>query len=212
MSRTTLAAAAVSVVLAGAATTTLLLRNSTTGADGFAAPSSGPYRGSEPPGINKLPTFTLPRYDGSGLFRSTTTQGRVVVVTFVDSACRESCPIILGVLGKALRQLSPAEHRQIVAFAISVHPRVDTPGHIRQFLIRRGALGQLVYIVAPVAQMKPVWKMFHVLSAAQTGNPDLHSADVRIFNRHGIWVSTLNAGADLNVTNVLHDIRQALHG
>ena len=208
-----IAFAAGSVILAGATAAALLIATSTSsGTGGFEAPSSGPYRGSEPPGINKLPAFALPRYDGSGVVRSKDMHGHVVVATFVDSSCRASCPIILGVLGRALRQLSPSEHRQIVAFAISVDPRVDTPIHVRRFLTDRGALGELDYLVAPVARMKPIWQRFHVLSAAQTGNADLHSADVRIFDRKGVWVSTLNAGADLSVPNVVHDIRQAMRG
>ena len=211
--RVVIAFAAGSVILAGAAAAALLIGASTTsGTGGFEAPSSGPYRGSEPPGINKLPTFVLPRYDRGGLVRSKDMHDHVVVATFVDSACRASCPIILGVLGRALRQLSRTEHGQVIAFAISVDPRVDTPIHVRQFLTERGALGELDYLVAPVARMTPVWKQFHVLSAAQTGNADLHSADVRIFDRNGLWVSTLNAGADLGVPNVVHDIRQAMRG
>jgi hypothetical protein len=58
--------------------------------------------------------------------------------------------------------------------------------------------------------MRPVWRRFHILSAVESGNADIHSADARIFNRRGVWVSNLNAGADLTVANVLHDIRQAL--
>ena len=58
--------------------------------------------------------------------------------------------------------------------------------------------------------MKPVWKSFHVLPATETGNDNVHSADVRVFDRNNVWVSTLNVGADLSVTNLLHDIRTAL--
>jgi hypothetical protein len=123
---------------------------------------------------------------------------------------QQACPIIVGVLGSALRQLSPREHRQLVALAISVHPQVDTPPHIRRFLAERHALGQLDYLVAPVQQMKPVWKRFAILPAAETGNADVHSADVRIFDRDGVWRSTMHAGVDLTVANVIHDIRQAL--
>jgi len=58
--------------------------------------------------------------------------------------------------------------------------------------------------------MRPVWKQFAVLPAAETGNADIHSADVRIFDRRGLWVSTLHAGVDLTPTNLVHDIRLAL--
>lgn len=194
--------------LAGAATTGLLLHKGTV--DAVTTPAAGPYRGSEPPGRIALPRFELPRSGDGGAVRSRQLRGRVVLVTFVDSACTDVCPIIIGTLGRALRRLTPEERRQIVPLAISVHPKVDTPAHVRRFLSQHAALGQLEYLVAPVTRMKPVWKSFHVLSAAKTGNADLHSADVRIFDRDGIWVANLNAGADLSVPNVLHDIRQAL--
>ena len=60
--------------------------------------------------------------------------------------------------------------------------------------------------------MRPVWKAFAVLPAVDTGNADVHSADVRVFNRNGIWVSTLHAGLDLTPGNLIHDIRLALKG
>ena len=36
------------------------------------------------------------------------------------------------------------------------------------------------------------------------------SADVRIFDRQSIWVSTLHAGVDLSAASVIHDLREAL--
>ena len=195
------------LALAAASAAGLLLRDRDE--SGFSVPSAGAYRGSEPPGVNLLPRFALPRI-GGGIVRSADLRGRVVLATFVDSDCKETCPIIIGILGRALPQLSAAEHRQLAALAISVNPAGDTPASVRHFLAQRGALGQLAYLVAPVATMRHIWKSFQVLAAEETGNPNLHSADVRIFDRSGRWVSTLNAGADLSVANLLHDIRQAL--
>lgn len=194
--------------LAVAVIAALLLREGSAGSP--SGPSAGLYRGSEPPGRIELPNFVLPRYDGTGVIRSQALRGRVVLTTFVDSACKEACPIIVGVLGNALRRLSPHERRQLAALAISVDPKVDTPAHVRRFLSERGALGQLDYLVAPVQQMKPIWKRFGIVSAAKTGKPDFHSADVRIFDRNGVWVSTMHTAVDLSVTNVVHDIREAM--
>jgi hypothetical protein len=58
--------------------------------------------------------------------------------------------------------------------------------------------------------MSPVWRSFHIVAAAETGNADIHSADVRIFDRRGIWVSTQHAGVDLTPSNLAHDLRVAL--
>ena len=178
--------------------------------DTIAAAPQGPYRGSEPPGTNLLPTFSLPRVDWGGSVRSEQLRGRVVLTTFVDSACHDSCPIIVGILGRALHQLNGRERSRVAALAFSVHPRVDTKAHVHRFLAERGALGELDYLVAPTPRMARVWKSFHVLPATETGNDNVHSADVRVFDRNGVWVSTLNVGADLSVANLLHDIRTAL--
>jgi hypothetical protein len=48
------------------------------------------------------------------------------------------------------------------------------------------------------------------VAAAETGNADIHSADVRIFDRRGIWVSIQHAGVDLSPHNLAHDIPVAL--
>jgi hypothetical protein len=58
--------------------------------------------------------------------------------------------------------------------------------------------------------MRPIWRAFHVLSAAETGNADVHSADVRVYDRTGEWVSTMHLPPDLTPKNLAHDIRVAL--
>jgi cytochrome oxidase Cu insertion factor (SCO1/SenC/PrrC family) len=172
-------------------------------------PSEGVYRGSEPPGRNTLPDFRLPTYDGK-VVAARELRGRVVVTTFVDTACKEACPIIVTTLGNGLRRLNPRERRAVTAIAFSVDPAVDSPRHVRAFLRARHAEHELEYAVAPQATMRPVWKAFYVLPAVDTGNADTHSADVRIFDRKGVWVSTLHAGVDLTPQNLAHDVREAL--
>jgi len=171
--------------------------------------SQGPYRGSEPPGHNLLPGFRLPTYDRR-IVAKQDLRGRVVLTTFVDSACKESCPIIIASLGAGLRQLDSGTRQSVAAVAFSVDPKVDTPRHVWSFLRDRHAQGEVTYAVASAQRMRPVWKAFHVLPAVDTGNADIHSADIRIFDRRGLWVSTLNVGADLTVANLVHDIETAL--
>ena len=166
------------------------------------------YRGSTPPPDVKLPRFILPTFDGRQI-GSKDLRGKVVVVTFVDSGCTEACPVIVSVLGRALAQLKVSGQPAVAPLAISVEPRVDTVAHVRAFLAQRGALGRIEYLVAPIRRMRPVWRLFHVLPAVDSGSMDVHSADVRIFDRGGTWRSTLRVGADMTVANVVHDVREA---
>ena len=156
-----------------------------------------------------MPALTLRSYRGP-LVRLRGLRGKVVAVTFLDTACRDKCPIIAAAIGAGMRLLRPAERSQVDALAITVLPRTDTPLHVRRFLRQRHALGELDWLIRPLPEVGKAWKAFAVLAATETGNANSHSADVRIFDRAGIWVSTLRVGLDLTPANLAHDIRVAL--
>jgi cytochrome oxidase Cu insertion factor (SCO1/SenC/PrrC family) len=173
-------------------------------------PPSGPFRGSEPPPGILAPDFELRSYRGN-VVRMRSLRGKVLLVTFLDTKCTTKCPLIASALGDGLRLLSSRERRQVVALALTVNPVTDTPVSVRTFLRRRHALG-LDFLLGTLAQMRPVWRAFHIVAAAETGNADVHSADVRVFDRSGEWVSTLHLPPDLSPENVAHDARAALRG
>jgi cytochrome oxidase Cu insertion factor (SCO1/SenC/PrrC family) len=171
----------------------------------------GQYRGSEPPRGIAMSDFSLRDYDGQ-LVRSSDLRGRVTVLTFLDSQCTESCPVIAWTVARTIDTLTPAERRDVQAVAISTDPAEDTARSVRSFLARNRALGRLLYLGGgqPERELRGVWKSFAVLSSLESGQDTLHSAPVRIYDRIGIWVATLHAGADLNEANLAHDIRVAL--
>lgn len=167
------------------------------------------YRGTVPPAGIRSPDFQLRSYRGSNV-RMRELRGRVVLVTFLDTKCTTMCPIIATMLGEAIRQLPSQVRVKTVALAISVDPKHDTPKGARRFLRRHRALGTLDFLIGPTRQLRPVWRGFYVLPSADTGNANIHSADVRVFDPRGIWVSTLHVGVDLTPANVAHDAEVAL--
>jgi protein SCO1/2 len=167
------------------------------------------YRGSIPPEQITAPDFALRDAEGRRV-RMGDLRGNVVLVTFLDAQCRESCPLIASSLALGVRRLSGEERAQVVALGISVDPVEDTPAAVRSFLARHRAEGALRYLVGPERELRSVWKDFGVAASAETGVDELHSAPVRIFDREGVWVATLHAGVDLTPQNLAHDVRIAL--
>lgn len=168
----------------------------------------GPYRGSEPPAGIHAADFALRSYRGR-LVRMSDLRGKVLLLSFVDTKCTEKCPIVTSVMAQAYRLLSPDERRRVVPLLISVEPGADTRPHVRSFLARRHALA-LDYLIGSVGQLRPVWKAYGILPAVDTGNADIHSSDVRVIDRRGVWVATQHAGVDLTPQNLAHDAREAL--
>lgn len=173
-------------------------------------PPPGPYRGSEPPKGIFAPGFALMDYKGR-VVRMRALRGKVVLVTFLDTDCTTKCPLIASAVGDALRLLSSSDRQQVVPLALTVNPASDTPTSVRKFLHDRHAMG-IEFLIGTLKQMRPIWRAFHIVAAAETGNADLHSADVRVYDRGGEWVSTLHLPPDLTPRNVAHDLRRALRG
>jgi protein SCO1 len=167
------------------------------------------YRGSTPPAGVRLADFELRSYTGRTV-RSADLAGKVVVITFLETKCREACPIIADEIARAVDRLAPETRSRSAFIAISVHPTDDTPRSVRAFLRTHNALGKLDYLIGSEATLRPVWKHFGVLSAVDSGDADTHSASVRIFDSAGFQVSSLHAGVDLSPQNLDHDVSVAL--
>lgn len=169
----------------------------------------GPYRGSEPPGGIRLAPFALKSYRGGRVSKSQLRR-KVVALTFLESNCKEACPIIAVQVARGIDLLTPAERRDVRAIAISTHPKDDTPANVRRFLTKRRAVGRLDYLIGTEAELRPIWRAYHIVSALDSGDANTHSASVHIYGRGGVWVSSLHPNIDLTPENFAHDVRRAL--
>jgi len=165
------------------------------------------FRGTTAPEGFALPSFAL-RDDEGRVVRSKDVRGKAVAVTFLDARCTEACPIIAAQVGQAVRALGE-ERSGVEALAFTVDPVRDTPAKIEAFLRRYRAKGDLRYLDGSVAELRPLWKSFAVAAAHDTGNPNMHSAPVRVYDAKGRWRSTLHPGVDLTPANLVNDLRAA---
>lgn len=171
-------------------------------------PDQGAYRGSEPPARIVMPEFTLQDYQGAEA-TSKSLLGGVVLLTFLDAQCKESCPVIAAQVAQTFRRMDPDLRARVTAVAISTDPDEDTSSAVRSFLRRTRAEGELRYLTRPTSAIKQIWGKFQILSSLESGNDSMHSAPVRIYDASGVWVSTLHAGVDLTDENLIHDLKVA---
>ena len=167
------------------------------------------YRGSRAVVSSPLPDFALRDQDGR-VVRSAELRGKVTLLTFLDTQCKEACPIIASQVARTLDRLDQAQRAEVSAIAISADPKGDTPAGIRAFLRRNRAERHVRYLSGPEAELRPIWEAAQILPSIDTGDDDTHSAPVRIYGRDGNWIVTQHVGADLSQDNLAHDIRLAL--
>ena len=158
------------------------------------------FRGSQPPEGLMLP---------QAVAETPGVEGKAVAVTFLDTQCTEACPIAASQIADAVRLLGDDKSR-VLALAYSVDPVEDTPASIRTFLERNDAVSELRYVDGTVAELRPIWKAFQILPSYETGNSNMHSVPVRVYDTEGRWRSTLHPGVDLTAANLAHDLQAVL--
>jgi len=106
--------------------------------------------------------FDLRDQDGH---RTTLAQGRgkVIILTFLYSTCRDLCPAqaadIIGAVGRLGDRASG-----LLVYGVSVDPVGDTPRRARAFLMKYGVYGGPVhYLVGTRAELSRVWHSYGIV-------------------------------------------------
>jgi protein SCO1/2 len=161
------------------------------GSSGFA----GALRPQIPP-----QDFTLRDEDGRRVSLSDS-RGRVTILTFMYSTCRDTCPVTATQIRLALDDLG----HDVPTLAVSVDPRGDTPDSAQAFLVKRGLSGgRMRFLLGTRAQLEPVWKAYGI--APQT-KAFPHSAYVLLIDRHGRQRVSFPV-EHLTPEGLVHDVRR----
>jgi protein SCO1/2 len=87
-------------------------------------------------------------------------RGKVVVMTFVYSTCRDLCPAEGNDISTALHALN---NPNVVAYMVSVDPVGDTPVRVNRWLGRRALTGGLGhFLIGSRAELAPVWRHYAI--------------------------------------------------
>jgi len=123
--------------------------------------------------------FSLTDQDGNTT-RLAAYRGKLVILTFMYTQCRDTCPIQADQVRGALDDLG--EGAPVQALAISVDPAGDTPDRAKAFLARHGLTGRMRFLLGSRAQLAPVWRAYGVQPQGQRFD---HTSYVLLIDRRG---------------------------
>lgn len=160
-------------------------------ANGFA----GSLRPAIPP-----KDFTLQDQDGRAVsLRSL--RGRVVILTFMYSTCRDTCPVTAQQIRGALDDLG----HDVPALAVSVDPARDTRDSAQAFLVKQSLSGgRMDFLLGRRAQLQPIWRAYGI---RPQGNGFDHSAYVLLIDKRGRQRVSFPA-QQMTDSDLAHDIRR----
>jgi protein SCO1 len=173
-------AAALAIAFAVAVSLNSSSRHSpATGAVSPATPASS-FDGAALPDDLTAPDFALADQRGRQV-RLARYRGSVTILAFLYSSCGSTCEVIAQQIRGALDELP----RPVPVLLLSADPAADTPASIRSFLARVSLTGRVRYLTGSPAQLRPVWRAFHVAPASDGRAAFERTASVLLIDARG---------------------------
>jgi protein SCO1 len=155
-----------------------------------------------PPKSMPAPDFMLRDQDGKSV-SVLALRGRVLAITFLDSHCKQLCPLEGDQLGQAQRALGTAG-TNLSLLVVSVAPATDTPDSERAFAATHHWTGDWHWLTGTPDQLAQVWKAY---SIAVQDTPDniLHSTVLYLVDKDGFQRAGWASGIEPDL--LVHDVR-----
>jgi protein SCO1/2 len=200
---------------AGAVFATLLLTALLAGCSTTSSTSSSPvaatraagasgFAGAALPAGVLAPAFTLTDQRGRPVSLASD-RGQVAIVAFVYSTCGATCVVIAQQIRGALDELG----RAVPVLLISADPAADTPARVGRFLSRVSLSGRVSYLSGSPAQLRAVWRGFHVIGASADRAAFERTASAFLIDRAGRQ-RVIYQLEQLTPEALAHDVRKLL--
>jgi cytochrome oxidase Cu insertion factor (SCO1/SenC/PrrC family) len=116
--------------------------------------------------------------------------GKVVLLTFLSSVCKEQCPLV-GVTVRLARKQLGVDSSKLSVVVISVDPEQDSAANTKAFAQEAGWQGtDWHYLTAPRSVLKPIWAAYGIYvpdpsPIFKQGASIVHDAGMYLLDRHG---------------------------
>jgi protein SCO1 len=130
-----------------------------------------PYEGTELSG--ESPDFQLTDQNGS-LVTLSDFRGKVVVLTFMDSKCQDTCPLTAAQFREVYRQLNQHEAKQVVFLGVNVNVEESAVSDVLEttHAWHLDEIPDWHFLTGSHEVLEPVWKDYGV---SATHSPDRNS-------------------------------------
>ncbi len=134
-------------------------------------------------------------------------RGKAVLVTFIYDHCPDICPIIVGNLHTAQKELG-SEAGKLQIIAVSVDPKGDTPNTVKAFLEQHQMTGKMQYLIGSRPQLENVWSDWGIAAKASptSKDPDAVEHSALIYGISGSGKMTTVYPANFKPSEIVHDV------
>jgi cytochrome oxidase Cu insertion factor (SCO1/SenC/PrrC family) len=130
------------------------------------------------------PDFTLTDQFGQPVTLSSL-RGREVVLAFIDSRCKDVCPLTAQIMYDARSRLKTSEASQVQLVAINANPTATSVAVVQAWSIAHGMLHQWVFLTGGATQLESLSHLYHVYVQVDSSGQDIHDPITFIIDAQG---------------------------
>ena len=156
-----------------------------------------PYEGTELSG--EAPDFQLIDQNNSAVNLSDF-RGKIIVLTFMDSKCTDTCPLTAAHFREAYRQFDQNETKQVVFLSVNVNVEASSVADVLE-TTRAWHLDEIpswYFLTGNHEELEPVWKDYGVsVERNPDGNSTMHTPGTFLIDPLGQkrwYISTIVSG------------------
>ncbi len=132
-------------------------------------------------GQRAAPAFSLRDQRGRATALSSL-RGRTVALTFLDSLCKQACPLEGEMLAAAIRRVPAVRRPRLVV--VSVDPAGDTSRSVAHAAKKWGLPAGTLWLMGTRAQLRRVWGAYQITVDPVSGDI-VHSTAVYLLDKRG---------------------------
>jgi protein SCO1/2 len=130
--------------------------------------------------------FTLADQDGKP-FQFADARGKLVVVTFIFTACPDICPLLTAKFAALQRDLAAKNRDDYLLLSITTDPQTDTSAVLKSYAQRyKPDFRHWLFLTGSRAQLAKVWKEFGVNVQSAGPGEIKHTALTTLIDRQGL--------------------------
>lgn len=137
------------------------------------------------PDMGRAPDFTLFSQDGEEVGLSSL-RGKVVVIAFIYTRCRDICPILTDKMARVREELGAAFGHDVVFVSISLDPERDTPEVLKDYAEAFDANpGSWFFLTGSVAEVRQLTQQYGVVTLPGVDDTIGHNLLTTLVDRNG---------------------------
>src|SRR5579863_5189123 len=130
------------------------------------------------------PDFTLMNQFGQPVSLSSL-RGHEVVLAFIDSRCKDVCPLTAQIMYDAKSRLKASSASQVELVAINANPTATSVAVVQAWSIAHGMLHQWLFLTGSAKQLESIYHLYHVYVQVDSSGRDIHDPITFIIDAQG---------------------------